>query len=605
MVRGHAATGPGRTLPARSTAAVVALFTALTLVMTFPLWVHPASTMLTNGADADLVLWILSWDAHAFLHQPFAIFDANIYYPFRNTLAFAENLIGTAIFSAPVQWLTGSPVAALNVVSLLSCVLCGIGAWALGRQLGLSMAAAILTGIVFAFSPPRFMRIEQLHLATVHWIPFGLASLHAYLDRGRPRDLKLTALFFMLQALSSGHGAVFMLVACGGLLVYRVVLGEPVRPWRWLRDLGVIGALLLLPVAMAALPYRRVRAEMGFQRDLLDWNIPATSFLASPSHIHAWLAARVPDAQILQTAGAYLFPGLLTIVLAGAAMLVRPAFAREQADELRRGKPDIARTQAGELRRDKHPLKWLADAWRRIQARHRTNAVTFYGGLTLFTILVTIGPPFGIWPLVFGLPGFDSIRVPSRFTILGVLGLAVLAGVGFERLSARWWPARRGAAAVIAGAILMAEFLVAPLEVIPYQENISGIDRWVATQSAPSVIAEVPVVDPADALRAEGRQAIFMLHSTAHWQKTVHGYSGFRSPDHTRLYEHLWRFPTGEGLRALVDFGVTRIIVHSDAYDPTEWHAVEARIERFSDWLQLEHTDGDGRAYALRRPAPR
>ena len=113
------------------------------------------------------------------------------------------------------------------------------------------------------------------------------------------------------------------------------------------------------------------------------------------------------------------------------------------------------------------------------------------------------------------------------------------------------------------------------------------------------------MVDPADALRAEGRQAIFMLHSTAHWQKTVHGYSGFRSPDHTRLYEHLWRFPTGEGLRALVDFGVTRIIVHSDAYDPTEWHAVEARIERFSDWLQLEHTDGDGRAYALRRPAPR
>jgi hypothetical protein len=570
-------------LPARSTAAVVTLFTALTLVMTFPLWVHPASTMLTNGADADLVLWILSWDAHAFLHQPFALFDANIYYPFHNTLAFAENLIGTAIFSAPVQWLTGNPVLALNVVSLLSCVLCGIGAWVLGRQLGLGMAASILTGIIFAFSPPRFMRIEQLHLATVHWIPFGLATLHAYLDRGRPRDLKLTALFFMLQALSSGHGAVFMLVACGGLLVYRVVLGEPVRLWRWLRDLGVTGALLLLPVALAALPYRRVRAEMGFQRDLLDWTIPATSFLASPSHIHAWLAARVPDAQISQTAGAYLFPGLLTIVLAVAAVFVTDAG---------RGFSPAAGSLSG---------VW----YQRVQVQHRTNAVTFYGLLTLFTILVTIGPPFGIWPLVFGLPGFDSIRVPSRFTILGVLGLAVLAGIGFERLSARWWPAKRRAAAVVAGAILMAEFLVAPLEVIPYQENIAGIDRWVATQSAPSVIAEVPVVDPADALRAEGRQAIFMLHSTAHWQKTVHGYSGFRSPDHTRLYEHLFRFPTDEGLRALADFGVTRIIVHRDAYDPDQWRDVESRIARFSDWLQLEHTDGDGRSYALRRPASR
>ena len=294
------------------------------------------------------MLWILSWDAHAFLHQPFAIFDANIYYPFRDTLAFAENLIGTAFFSAPVQWLTGNPVLALNVVSLLSCMLCGIGAWVLGRQLGLSMAASILAGIVFAFSPPRFLRIEQLHLATVHWIPFGLATLHAYLDRGRPRDLKLTALFFMLQALSSGHGAVFMLVACGGLLLYRVVLGEPVRPWRWLRDLGVAGALLLLPVALAALPYRRVRSEMGFERQLLDWGIPPHEFpgvaVARP-RVAGGARARRADSP---DAGAYLFPGVLTLLLAAALVIGLPRTRRASA---------------------RQPPRTGADAWPRRAAR--------------------------------------------------------------------------------------------------------------------------------------------------------------------------------------------------------------------------------------------
>jgi len=580
---------------------VVALFTVLTLAMTFPLWVHPASTMLSVGADADLVLWILSWDAHAFLHQPLAIFDANIYYPYRNTLGFAENLIGTAFFSAPVQWITGSPVLALNAVSVLSCLLCGIGAWLLARRIGLGMAGAIIAGIVFAFSPPRFLRISQIHLTTVYWIPFGLATLHAYLDRGRPRDLKLTALFFTLQALSSGHGAVFMLIACGGLLAYRIVLGEPVRPWRWMRDLGVSGMLALLPVVLVAIPYRRVRAEMGFERQLRDWGVSPVSFLASPSHVHAWLAARVPGAQILHDADAYLFPGMLVLLLAAAALLVRQApGASAPGLHPRSAGPGVDHGVGG-LGFRPGDVGW----WRRLQGRYRTNATGFYGVLTLVTILLSIGPPFGIWPLVFGLPGFDSIRVPSRFTILGVLGLAMLAGIGVERLTAGLRPAGRRAAAAIAGTLLMAEFMVAPLTVIPYQLNVSAIDRWVATQSAPSVIAEVPVVDPADALRAEGRQAIFMLHSTAHWQKTVHGYSGFRSPVHTDLYKHLWRFPTEAGLRALADFGVTRIIVHADAYEPADWREVDGRIGQFTDWLTLEHTEGINRSYALRRPEGR
>jgi len=53
---------------------------------------------------------------------------------------------------------------------------------------------------------------------------------------------------------------------------------------------------------------------------------------------------------------------------------------------------------------------------------------------------------------VYSWPGFNFIRVPSRFSILGVLCLAVLAGFGFERLAARATPKGRTllAAAVFA-----------------------------------------------------------------------------------------------------------------------------------------------------------
>ena len=132
-----------------------------------------------RGADTDLFLWTLSWDVHA---DPAAasVFDANIYYPERRTLAYSENLLGSAPLAAPVIWTTGNPVLAMNLVVLLATVLCGVGAYLLACRLGIGTSGAVLCGVIFAFSPPRFLRLDQFHLATIQWIPFGLASLHAH-----------------------------------------------------------------------------------------------------------------------------------------------------------------------------------------------------------------------------------------------------------------------------------------------------------------------------------------------------------------------------------------------------------------------------------------
>src|SRR4029079_5640177 len=135
------------------------------------------------------------------LHQPWAIFDANIYHPYLNTLAYSENLIGTSLLAAPVIWVTGSLVLAMNLAALATCVLCGTGAYLLGRSLGLGAGGAFLCGLIYAFAPPRFMKIGQLHMNAMQWIPFSLAYLHAYLDRGRRADLHRALGFGSLQAL--------------------------------------------------------------------------------------------------------------------------------------------------------------------------------------------------------------------------------------------------------------------------------------------------------------------------------------------------------------------------------------------------------------------
>ncbi len=180
----------GRT---REATLVCLLFVLLTLVLAAPLSLSPATHALPLSADTRLFLWTISWDVHALLRHPLSLFDANIFFPEHRTLAYSEHILGSAVLGAPALLATGNPVLALNVIVLLSCVLSGLGAWFLARELGASVTGAILAGVIFAFAPPRFVRLAQVHLATVQWIPFGLAFLHRYARGARRADLLVAA----------------------------------------------------------------------------------------------------------------------------------------------------------------------------------------------------------------------------------------------------------------------------------------------------------------------------------------------------------------------------------------------------------------------------
>jgi hypothetical protein len=628
-------------------------FAALTFVLTLPLSLNPAGRVLALAADTDLFIWTLAWDAHAILTQPLALFDANIYYPQRRTLAYSENLLGGAMFSAPVWWLTGNAVLAMNIAALASCVLCGVGTWLLARRLGASGAAAFVAGVIFAFAPPRFLRLPQLHLTLLQWIPFALAFLHSYLDRGRPRDLRLAVAFFSLQALSSGHGAVFLALAAIGLAGYRFVLGEPLAVRRRIADFGIVGGVFLLPAVLVVWPYLAVQQEMQLRRSLADastWAASAASFLASPTHLHSFVLSQATDRPINQDAWAYLFPGYLPIILAAAAFMgsargrvprpwygsassraalaveaiwlaslvmtvyvvaVGPIRWRLGAATLLSVR-DVSRAslllaaatviRAAMIRRVPMHLgerlrRWREytgpwrDAWRR-------DWRGFYGLLLLATLWLSAGPPIGLWPAVYWLPGLNFIRVASRFTLLGVLCLAILAAFGFDRWTARLSDRRRTLVGATAVGFLVLEFAAIPLDTFAYRVEPLAADTWLASRPAPFSVVELPVPTAHEG-GEERRQTMFMLHSMAHWQKTVHGYSGLRPPLHSDLFRQLRFFPDATTVTRLKQLGIDYAVVHVDLYPPGEWPSVEARLADFSDALTLAYEDETSRVYAI------
>jgi hypothetical protein len=641
---------PGRGGLSRA-CALVALFVALTAIMAYPLSVAPAHRAIDMGTDTRLFLWTLGWDLHALVHQPLAVFDANIFFPDRNTLAYSENLIGVALFALPWLALTGSLLTAMNMAALLSCTLSGLGAYALAREIRIGVAGALVAGVTFAFSPPRFVRIGQLHMTSIQWIPFCLMFLHRYLEGGRRRHLLATAALFTLQVMSSGHGAVFLAVAVAGLLVYRAMLGSLFPARRLLRDLGPGGLLVLALCLPFAWPYLEVKREMGFDRSLQEADSGSpdlASYLASPAHSQRFLVFRIPAAAPVRTAAAFLFPGYLPLLLAAFGLVRRPAGGKSapREDDAPRSwiatgleatvalsaLAALAIRQTGGLtlavgsfrsadrawmvcavfivlrlvwaRRVPLAVRERVGAWRRrlraASARCGGPDVSFYLLLTVLSLWASAGPRFGLYALLYYVPGFNFIRIPSRLILVTVLGLAILAGAGWDALGRGWPSARRPWVVGSLLALLLAEFATFPIAAPPYAVEIPPIDRWLAARAGPFAIAEVPVVDPDKVAASDRRHSIYMLHSMAHWQSTVSGYSGFRPLRHAALYRALTGFPDGPSLRALKDLGVRFVVVHRELYALPDLIAFEARLKQWSPWLHLERSDGQGRVYSLR-----
>src|SRR5689334_13011494 len=90
-------------------------FCVLTAVMTWP-WVLHLRDAVADRGDPYMIAWTLWWDCHQTFHDPLHLFDANVFYPYKYTLAFSENDYGLALpffplFALGVRTLTVNTIA--------------------------------------------------------------------------------------------------------------------------------------------------------------------------------------------------------------------------------------------------------------------------------------------------------------------------------------------------------------------------------------------------------------------------------------------------------------------------------------------------------------
>jgi hypothetical protein len=463
---------------------VAAILAALTMAYTWPLVLHFTSAVAHDRGDPLLVTWLLWWSTH---HVPLtaAWWNAPAFYPSTGVFAFSENMLGLAPIAWPIIALTGSPLLAYNTAFVLSYVLCGLGAYFLGWVLTRRHDASMLAALAFAFAPYRLSHAQHLQLLSSYWMPVAIASLHLYVEEGRPRWALLFAASWLLQALACGYYFFYLTLFAA---LWLACLGPGRLTRRALVTLGAAWLAAALAIAPVLLGYKTIQQDQyGFARspvEIVNYSADVAGLwsVAPESLAWSWLNGGA-------SSESQQFPGVTVVVLAAAG---------------------------------------LGLATRRRAARR--DDVFFYAGAAVLMWLLSLGPrpalhgaalgfP-GPYAVLASLPGFNGMRVPARFWMVTVVCLSACAGLALARIeSAR---ARRIVFVLAAAGLLL--------------------DGWPA---ALGVIAAPPMrltrVNAAARLGLPVRatESETMYGAIAQDRPVFNGYSGYTAPQHAALVDML------------------------------------------------------------------
>ncbi len=479
----------GSTWRLRNELLFISLFLVLTALMTWP-WVTFVENATPDAGDPYLNAWILWQCFHGFFNDPLNLFHANIFFPYRYSLAFSEHNFGLAVPLFPLFAIGLRPLTIHGILMLLGFAFSGYGAFRLTRTLSGSGGAAFISGIGFAFVLYRFHHLSHVNYTFSAWMPLTLEAAILFIRERTPQKAVWLGVSFLFLGLSCIHWFVLSLIPLGLTALFAATEARALTDKRfWISGVLSMGisAALLAPFFW---PYLKVKKLYGLTRGIKE----VLPFSALPIH---WIS---PDPRSKVWAGFFgtsspgelcLFPGMLLLVL--------PIFALVFFRRL----PRLAVATG---------LIW--------------TSLGFLGSLG-------VNFPFHRFLFKWS-PLFRSIRVPARWAMVADLGLAVLAGLAVlllaelvrRRFPGSFFPPR--AVFCFFGFLLLLDLRTAPLHLIRGQAEPDEVSRYLRTVEMKGGIAVLPVSD-------EGGPYLSVLRAADHQKPLITAVSGFTLPIPARL----------------------------------------------------------------------
>ncbi len=598
-----------------SVAQAAFFFALVTATLSWPQVIHLGS--VPQNVDSYFSLWRLAWFAHALPVGPSHLFDANIFYPARHTLAFSDAVLLQGVVGAPLLWLGVPVVFVYNLLVLGSFVLCGLGTFLLVRDLTGRADAALLSGLVFAFAATRFDHYFHLELLWAQWMPLALWALHRTLTTGRLGWGLATGAAIAALGLSCIYYVVFFATTLVVLVPVLIVALPHDRRWPVVRALAAGAVVAAAVVAPYALPYATARADLGEREAGL-----AVLYGAGPKHYLAAMPGSLVYGPLTTWLGTHekrLFPGAIAMVLALIGLVpgrflparlpasARSRFTRATARPRQSAAPEDPRDGGKRCPPEEGSRASIGQPFS-LAGSGRFGVVVRVAYFLALMVALDIsfghrGPLFNwLREHVFF---YRGLRVPARAGMLVLLFVAVFAGFGVSRLAAwleRTRPRWCAAAVACAGGLMVAEYLMAPLALVPVATRPGDVYAWLREQP-PGVVAELPMALPAG---PQLQDAQFEYNSTFHWRPLVNGYSGNTPASYDALQKKMIDFPSEDALAALRTAGARYLLVHERLYARERYTAVTRTLDERADlkgYGPFREGEFAVRAYEMLTPA--
>ena len=528
----------------------LALFAALTLWVTWPVWPAPA-TRIEDLGDPLLNAWILSWDHFALFHQIGDFFQANVFWPHDSSLAYGEHMLTQAVLALPFRLFTSHPAAIHNLSVLQGLFLSAVGAYLLGLHYFRRIAPATVCAVAYGFAAYRVN--QALHLQLIHgeFLPLMILAFERALSGGGRRWRWALALVSLGQWLTSWYWAVFTFWCVAPYMAARL--------WQERRALSARRlASVIIPLALAAaaaLPMAWPYIHFKQGNVMFRPREASAPFSARPSDYLAASRRTLLYTPFIRTESGVersLFPGLFVAggLFAALALALKDASRRRT----KKNNPQSA------IPHSDNPQSAIHNP----QSEHSAFPLGLWLILTLALLAFTFGPqatlhgggrPVAI-PLPLALlrwfPMADQMRVPARWMLPALLGLALLCAEAWRRLAAARWRAARPLAA-LATLLLLAETLTRPMAFGTVPRERPAVIDWLNRQPYPSPTLFIPFA-----------YERVMLEAAWLRQPLLNGSNGYFPPMHIAVTLSLIQsFPNPYALGALRALGTRFVVINT------------------------------------------